>query len=496
MTPAFPESPSPEFARSALDRRLVSGVAWTAVARWGSQIVSWSAMLLLARLLSPADFGLFGMSWFLMGFIGVVSEFGIGSSVVVMRELSSNQIRQANTVSVLLGIAGSIAAAGASGAAAAFFRNPAIGPLVSVSGIAFSLSAFRVVPQAILARDLRFKLFAGIEALVAVLQALASVLLAWAGLGYWALAVSMLFGFAVSSCLFCLISPCGFARPRVRDLRPQLRFSQSLLVANSALFLYSNADFLVAGRILGASALGVYNMAWNLASVPVDRILNLVLRVTPSVLSNVQHDFVELRRYLRVLTEGMSLIVFPVGFGAALIADPAVAVFFDKRWAGLAMPLRLLAISAIFRCLFILVNQVQTAIRDVRYLMWQYLACLAVLPASFWYASRWGCTGIAGAWLCVYPIVNAHAMWRVLHSISMSKREYLESMRPAGTASAAMIAAVLAARYLLPVFPPPIQCIVWCVTGAAAYSGVLFLFFRHRVDAFLRLARFGKKAAA
>ena len=78
MTPAFPESPSPEFARSALDRRLVSGVAWTAVARWGSQIVSWSAMLLLARLLSPADFGLFGMSWFLMGFIGVVSEFGIG----------------------------------------------------------------------------------------------------------------------------------------------------------------------------------------------------------------------------------------------------------------------------------------------------------------------------------------------------------------------------------------------------------------------------------
>ncbi|MBZ5580685.1 MAG: lipopolysaccharide biosynthesis protein [Acidobacteriia bacterium] len=496
MMPSPVEYPGSELGRAALDRRLVSGVAWTAVARWGGQIVSWASMLLLAKLLSPEDFGLFGMTTLFLGFVTVVSEFGIGSAILMLRELSPGEIRQMHALSLLLGAAGSILSLCAARPVAAFFHNSRLEPLVAVMGIGFLLSGVRVVPQSVLLRDLKFKLVSGLEALMVVVQALASVLLAWLGMRYWSLVLGGLIASAAASLLFYIASPCAFARPVLGQLRGELRYSRRVLMGRVTWYLYSNADFAVAGRFLGEAALGVYNMAWNLANLPLDRIATLIFRVTPSIFSSVQHDAAELRRYLRVLTEGMSLIVFPVGIGVALVADPLVAAAFDKRWAGLAMPLRLLALNAVLRCLTILYGQVQTTIRDVRYGMWQGIVSLAVLPVSFWYASRWGGSGIAAAWLCLYPLLNGPPLFRVLRKIAMPKSEYLRAIAPAGLASAAMAAAVLAAGLYAPALRPLPELLARTALGAAVYLGVLFLFFRGRVNVFLSLVLRPKSAAA
>jgi PST family polysaccharide transporter len=260
-----------------------------------------------------------------------------------------------------------------------------------------------------------------------------------------------------------------------------------LSVSRAAWYLYSNADFVVAGRVLGQAAMGIYYMAWNLANIPTDRVLTLILRISPSVLSAVQHDKAELRRYLRVLTEGMALVAVPVGLGAALVADPLVEVFFDRRWFGLAMPLRLLALNAIWRCLFLLVGQVQNTIRDMRYSMWQGIVSLLVLPPAFWYCSRWGGSGIAGAWLTLYPILNIPVLFRVLSKIEMTRRDYFESLKPSSGAAAAMVGAVLGVAHLLSGSSNLVRLIVEVGVGAAVYSGVLWLCFRNRVNAFRAL---------
>jgi O-antigen/teichoic acid export membrane protein len=229
-------------------------------------------------------------------------------------------------------------------------------------------------------------------------------------------------------------------------------------------------------------------MAWNLACIPMDRLLSLIVRVVPSVFSKVQHDPPELRRYLRILTEGAALVTLPLAIGAALVADSVVAAVFDPRWAGLVAPLRLLALNVAYRCLTALLFEVQSSIRDVRYRMWQSLVLLAVLPPSFWYASRWGSGGIAAVWLCVYPILSAPALPRILRKIEMPVRQYLEAIRPAALASLSMVGAVLAARYAWPHFRPGVRLILQSATGASAYLGVLFIFFRPRVAVFVHLA--------
>jgi O-antigen/teichoic acid export membrane protein len=490
MTPGPPQSADSQTVRADLDRRLASGLAWTVAARLGSQMVSYGSMLLLAHLLSPEDFGLLGMTALFLGYMTILTEFGIGSTIVVMTELTPSKIRQLHAVSVLIGFFGTLLSFFAGRAAAAFFRTPTLEVLVPVMGIGFAIAGFRVVPQSILSRDLRFRLISALEGMIVILQAVLTVFLAWAGMGYWSLVIGPLIGSAVTTLLFYYYSPCGLAKPVLADIWADLAFSRRVLVSRSAWYLYENADFAVAGRILGNAVLGIYTMAWSLANSPVDKGVTMILRVTGPVFSKVQHDAVELRRYLRLFTEGIALFAFPVGFGLALVAFPLVATVFDKRWADLAMPLRLLAIYAAIRCVYVPVFQVLNVTRDVRYGMYQSMVMLVVLPPAFWYGgSRWGAVGIAAAWVCLYPVLTTPVIFRILAKLGMPVRAYLGALRPAALASLAMAAVVLIVGRLMSGSGAPTELVVESLSGAFTYAAILYFFFRPRVNAFVDFAR-------
>src|SRR3954447_9085815 len=89
-----------------LDASLVRGIAWVGAARWSTQALTWIATLIIARLLSPSDYGIFSMALLYLGFLSLVTEFGLGAAIVTIRNLSERQISQLNTVSIFLGVAG------------------------------------------------------------------------------------------------------------------------------------------------------------------------------------------------------------------------------------------------------------------------------------------------------------------------------------------------------------------------------------------------------
>src|SRR3989440_12260898 len=108
----------------ALDRSLVRGVAWTARAKWASQALSWISWLIVARLLSPEDYGLVGMAAIYLGLITLLSEFGLGTAVLAVRELSVGQLGQLNGLAVLLGLAGLLTSCAVAIPLGRFFHAP------------------------------------------------------------------------------------------------------------------------------------------------------------------------------------------------------------------------------------------------------------------------------------------------------------------------------------------------------------------------------------
>lgn len=474
----------------SLDRKLVHGVAWTALVKWAGQGMSWAAVVVLARLLTPADYGLVGLAGLYLGLMGILTEGGLGTSIVARRELSAQDLAQLNTVALLLGTGGALATAAAALPLGVYFRSADLPLVMLVLSVNAVLSALRLVPLAELQRELRFRDLALVDSVQAIVSTVTTLACALAGWRYWALVAGGLLGSATAAAASRWLAPRAFAVPRRSTLARYYRFTRDVLVGRLSWFVYSNADFVVGGRMLGTAALGAYTFAWNIASVPVEKVTALVTRVTPAFFSRLQHDRAELTRLLLNVTEGLVLLTLPAAVGMAVVADDFVAVYLGPQWIEAVTPLRILALYAALRSVVTLLPQALTMLRDTRFLMWNGLATAAVLPIAFIIGARWGGAGIAAAWVVVYPLFVIPLYQRCFRALGLQWSRYLSSIWLPARGAAAMAVALLFIRAALPPDLGPVGRLgIQVVGGAGVFLATGVWPMRHRLRRLAGLVR-------
>jgi len=485
--------PITDIEKPDLDGSLVHGLVWAGGVRWSSQIITWASTLIVARLLMPEDYGILGMATVYLGLITLISEFGVGTAVVTLRELSPDHLAQLNGLAILLGFAGFAVSCAVAVPLGIFFASPRLPWVVIVMSANFVVSSFRSVPSALLQKDLRFKLLSVIEGSRALSLAIVTVLAAWMGFRYWTLVIGSITGTLIDTGLTLSRRRCAFAWPRPGSLRHAIRFTRHILISRLAWYSYTSADLVISGRILGEKALGVYSIAWNIANIPVDKLAGVVNSVTPALFSAVQKERVLLRRYLLNLTEGISLIAFPASLGLGLVAPEFVATVLGQKWMPAVVPLRLLAFFASFRCLAPMIPVALNTIGESGFAMWNSIAAALVMPASFLVASRWGNSGIATVWLLLYPLVAVPLFQRAFRKMDLPWKDYLRVLRPAMLGSLVMgVVVLLLKRSLPPGRPAALRLTIEVLSGAAAYvlaTGAVNFRRRHDLLKILQMLR-------
>lgn len=477
-------------SHNAHDKALIGGVAWTATMKWISLVFTWASTLIVARLLQPSDYGLMGMAAIFLGIVQLLSEFGLGTAIITMRDLNDDQVSQLNTVSLLSGVAGLALSVALAIPIGEFFRAPKLPPIIIVMSIAFVTSAFSVVPRALLQKEMRFKILAIIAGLQGLAQAISTLILAFLGFGYWALVLGNL-SFSLTATLLTLAwKRQRFAWPRFSAIRAALVYSWHIIVARLSWFIYNDGDFIIAGRVLGEAPLGNYSLAWTLAHAPLEKLTTMVNQVTPSIFAAVQTDYIALRRYLRNITGALSLFVFPIVLGMALIANDFVRVALGEKWIGVVLPLQLLALHALFRSNVVLLTPLLNVVGEERFSMWNSIVMMVVLLPSFYIGSHWGTGGIAGVWVVVYPCLSLPLFWRLFRKIKMSVREYIGAVWPAISGCILMAAAVgIFERSCAPAWPLYLDLVLEILTGAIVYALALVLMHRKRLLALVGLIK-------
>jgi O-antigen/teichoic acid export membrane protein len=284
--------------------------------------------------------------------------------------------------------------------------------------------------------------------------------------------------------------PGGFKRPRFAAVRHALAFSWQVLVAQLSWNFYTDADFLVAGRVLGANPLGAYTLGWNLATVPVEKITTLVGQVTPAVFSASQTDVAGLRRYVLGLTEGLSVITFPMAMGLMITAPDLVPVLFGKNWLATVAPLQALAFFASARSISALLGPLLIVLRETRFIMWTNVAAAVLMPTAFYIGSHWGPAGIAWGWVAAYPAIMLCLYRRAFLKVGMPRGAYLRILLPAFSGTAGMLAGLwLLNRFLAAGWSPPLRLCADIVGGAAIYCAILALLYPDRIRALINLYR-------
>jgi PST family polysaccharide transporter len=487
----LPGAAAPAAGRDSkeFDRSFVRNVFWTGAAKAVSQVVGWVSSFIVARLLTPDDYGLVGMATVFLGVVMLVSESGIGITIVTLRTLDREQVAQLNTVAVLLGVAGFLACCAAAVPLGWFFRSEALPPVVVALGAAFVISGFRVVPNALLQQDLRFKLLGSLEAVNVVILAASMVILALAGYRYWTLVIGTLLGAVTMTSLTVALRPLPFRWPRWASLRAALAFTRDQLGGNLLWYWYASADQVVAGRLLGKADLGVYSLALTIANSFSEKVTTLITQITPAYFAALQEEPAALKRYLLRLTEVISVVTFPALLGLSAVADDFVRVVLGTKWLEMVDPLRLLAIYAAIGATSPLLSRVLTVRGQTRFLLRNALVLAVVMPVSFAIGSQWGPTGIAWAWVLVFPLTRIPIFRRVATSLDVSGREYLGAFWPATSASLVMVAAVMLLQVTLAgtEMPLGVRLLLEILCGACVYAGFVLAFHRQRIGIFFKL---------
>lgn len=431
-----------------LDRSLMHGLAWAGTVKWATQVFSWGATLVIARILTPGDYGLVGMATIYLGFVQLINEFGLGAAIIRQRELTDQQIAELGGVSVGFGIFLWIVSVALAFPIAAFFGETAVAWLIIALGSTFIATGLRIVPRSLLSRDLEFKKASALNGIEGIISAALTLIFAVLGLRYWSLALGGIIGGFVATIVALRWRPHRLAWPRAfSTISEPLRFGWHIVASRVAWYLYSNADFAMIGRLFDKVVLGGYTFAWKLASVPVTRIGDLVTQVTPAIFSAVQRDPASMRRYLLRLTEGLALVTFPFSLGVSLVADHFILVALGPQWQAAILPLRLLAFYAGFRSITLLFPQVLQAVgRSGEQAKLSFLGLL-VLPPMFYVGGKlYGVGGVAWAWIIGYPIIMFPAFRIVFKVTGIRVREYLATLWPPMLGSAIMGAVVLLLR--------------------------------------------------
>lgn len=487
--------PSVPAARAATEsargsqRSLAYSVAWTAAAKWSGQLLTSGITLLVARILTPSDYGLVGMATLFLGFVRFVSDFGIGSAVVARSEFDRHRLAALNTCAVLFGVGGALVTIAAAKPLGWFFKQPALPALAVVMSLSFIISGLRTIPSAALQRDLRFKALAAVDLAQSVVGAVLTLLLALSGARYWALVLGSLLSLALATAALVVLSPHRLGRPDREQLRPAARLSRDLTITNVCWYAYSNADFLVVGKVLGQTALGLYDIGWTLAMLIVERVTTIIGGVTPAYLAAAKDDVGELRRYLLRISASIAFLTFPISIGLSLVADDFCTVVLGPKWVGAIEPLRLLALYAGLRSLTPILPQILIVLEDHRFVARVAVITALVMPLTFWLGSHYGVEGVAMGWVIGYPIVAVPLFMRAFDALHITTSEYTRGLRLPLVSSVVMAAVVLGYRLLSVRMAPPLRLGTSVAVGALAYAASLYIIFGVRLRTIASLVR-------
>ena len=327
-----------------LRRRTVRGAFAAGTAQATTMVLRTGSMMILARLLFPADFGLVGMVTAATGFMSFFHDFGLSTASIQRVSVTEEQV---STLFWLNLAAGAIMAATFVVIApllVRFYGESRLLPITMVLGAGFLFNGAGVQHRALLQRSLRFTAVAVIDTTSILVGIIVAVTMAASGMGYWALVVMTIAPPAVGTIGTWFVTGWIPGRPRRNSgVRSMVLFGGTVTLNSFVVYVAYNADKLLIGRFWGANVLGLYGRAYQLISIPTDNLNSTLSQVALPALARLQKDSVRLRSHF---LQGYSLffaVAVPITCGCALFADDIIRVFLGPRWADAAIIFRLLA---------------------------------------------------------------------------------------------------------------------------------------------------------
>jgi teichuronic acid exporter len=331
---------------AGLKSRSMAALGWSAIDVAGRQGIQFIVTLVLARLLSPAEFGIIGMLSLFIALAGSFVDSGFGSALIQRRQVTEADKSSVFYFNTAVGAVMALALFAAAPWISEFYREPILAPLTRWMALNLFIDSLGVVQMALLTRSLNFRTSCKAGILASIISGAVAVWMAWRGFGVWSLVAQTLISNAIFTGLiwgWCPWKPV--LQFRAESLRSLFGFGSRLLASGLLNTFFDRIQLTVIGKAFSAAELGYYTRAFSTQQFPVSLLSMVVYRVTFPVFSQASHDTALLRRGVQRALISLMIPTLPMMLGLAVVARPFVLVLLGAKWLPCVPYLQILSIT-------------------------------------------------------------------------------------------------------------------------------------------------------
>ena len=432
-----------------LRERAVKGVMWTGTSQVVTQLLQFSFVIVLARILSPKDFGTVGMALIFTGLISMVNELGLAAAIIQKKEIKEDHLSTAFWSSVSIGILACLISLVAAPFVASFFKREILEKIVMVLSAGFVLNSLGVIHKTIFHKNLDFKRISIVEMLSVLFYGMTSITLSLLGFGVWSLVSGYLVSSAAEVLLFWLFLNW---RPKlifnISSFRELFGFGINVWFFNFINYGRENIDYFAIGRFLGATPLGLYTLAYTLANLPRRKLSTIITRVTYPAFSKIQDQNEMLSKVYVKTVSFISFITFPLLAGLIVIAPEFIRTVYGTKWMPMVLTLQLLCVAGMLYSIGTTVGSIYLAKGRPDLQLKISIVALICLAIFVFIGVRFGVNGVATA-VMLYTISSLCLSQYFANSlIGLKMKDYVLSLFPAALCSSVMVLWLLGFRFI------------------------------------------------
>lgn len=468
------------------------GSIWATGSNLAGRLIAFVTTMVMARLLSPADFGVVAIGLICIGLLDAFRNLGVGEALIYRQRDGDTDSNTAFWIAVGVGLCLCLLALAVSPLAASFFGNPDAANVIAVLSVVFLIESLMVIHATRAQRDFQFARRAVADITKTVAKAVVSITLALMGFGLWSLVAGQITGAVAGAiCYWIVVRWRPAFEFNAEAARGLVSYGGVLICLGAVAFGINRADQFSIGRHLDETMLGYYAVAFSMVDLLVANPARTVGQASYAAFSRLASDRDGLRQTYLDTVLFVSLLCVALGAGIFATAPNLVAVFLTSKWAPSVPVMQVLALFAMAHGIAFSAGDVLKALGKAKILVWISIVWLLSSIPVLWLVAPSGIVAVATTVL-VFQFVAAVAVIVIcINSLDLSLSDFFASLRPALVAGVLMVAVLLlVVEPLTASVSAGVSLVLQVVCGAAIYIVTVQLL---RPDVVERVRQFVQK---
>lgn len=332
-----------------LKQKTVSGVIWSIIDSFAGNGIQFIVGIILARILSPREFGLIGMLTIFIALSQSFIDSGFTNALIRKKDCTQTDYSTVFYFNFVIGIIFYFILFFSSGSISVFFNEPQLELLLQVLGLGLILNALGIIQRTILTKNINFKLQTRVSVVASTLSGTIAISMAYNGFGVWSLVALTLSRFGFTSIFLWMWAKW---KPSlifsIESFKELFSFGSKLLISGLIDTAYRNVYYLIIGKYFAAVELGYYTRADQFQALPSKQLTGIFGRVSYPILSTIQDDVKKLRTAYTQIIKITMFITFVLMLGMAAIAKPMILTLIGEQWLPAVIYLQMLCFVGMF----------------------------------------------------------------------------------------------------------------------------------------------------